>query len=247
MALHQRGRGHHRTFRRVSPDAPVRYPASAVRPDHSPGPVPGLRLGQDAAHLAADQMVAELGGHARGRRAAWPVRRRARRRDLADQHAPPAAPARAAVQRRDARAVRPGRGRGVLSPARPCRLPDGRGIQGDSRGIRRRRGGARRNQSRPYLGHLPARPRQRDAAPRGAGIQPPAAARLRPRLRLPGPGHRLAVADHGVVRGAARPGTAVRRPLGDGTVRRAAACLRRDHERAVPGRRDEGLLHPRPR
>ena len=115
------------------------------------------------------------------------------------------------------------------------------------RGIRRRRGGARRDQSRPYLGHLPARPRQRDAAPRGAGVQPPAAARLRPRLRLPGPGHRLAVADHGVVRGAARAGTAVRRPLGDGTVRRAAACLRRDHERAVPGRRDEGLLHPRPR
>src|SRR5262249_53299298 len=94
---------------------------AALRPDHAPGPVPGLRLGRHATDRAADEVVAKLGGHAGRGRPARPASGRIRWCQFAAEPAAATAVAPADVQWGDARAVRPRRRRGVLSRWRLAR------------------------------------------------------------------------------------------------------------------------------
>ena len=221
---------------------------AVTRPGRPPGPVPGLRLRQDAADvsrqtkwspssaatLAAVVLLGPLAAALVGAASLLSLRRQLLLAERLFNGAMHALCGLAAGQAYVAL-------EGQVGPPQPT------DFQADRHRVRRGRGRARAGQPHAHLGRLPAESRQRHAAPRGPGVQPAAAAGLRPRLRVPRPGHRRAVADHGLVLGGARAGPAVRGPLGDGAVRRAAARLRGDHERALPGGGDQGLLHPRPR
>ncbi len=191
-------------------------------------------------------MVTEFLGHARRRGAARPGRRGDDRSDRGAEPAP-RDDGRADLQRGDVRAVRLRRRAGVPGPARPGRGAEARLVPRSDLAVRGRRAGARAGQLLADVGgHARAEPPSAHRlAPGQAAVQPVPAAGLRPRLRLARPGHRRALDRGGRLRRGARAGPAGGGAVGDGPVRRAAEGLQGHHGGAVPGGRDQGLLHPR--